>query len=200
MIQDNRKTAAQTRENPDPHESATPVPKTVIALICLTLLWAVGYIISARPNDAPELGDRRTTADLMPRAAGAGAAAAIDGAQIFASQCAACHQANGAGLPGVFPPLAGSEWVQAKETLPANILLHGITGKLTVKGVAYNGQMPNFGDKMSDQEIAAVLSYARSSFGNSAGKVDAATVKEARAASADRHAPWNGDDDLDKLK
>lgn len=199
MIQDIKKAAAQKRENPDPHESSTPIPKTVIALISLALLWAVGYIFfMARPNDAPALGDSRTMADLKPQPASAGGAA--DGAQIFAAQCAACHQATGAGLPGVFPPLAGSEWVLAKEALPVNILLHGISGKLTVKGASYNGQMPAFGAKLNDNEIAAVLSYVRTSFGNSAGKIDAAAVKAARDASKDRQSPWNGDDDLNKLK
>jgi mono/diheme cytochrome c family protein len=199
MIQDNKKAAAQKRENPDPQESSTPIPKTVIVLIGLTLLWAVGYIVfMARPNDAPALGDSRTMADLKPQPASAGGAA--DGAQIFAAQCVACHQATGAGLPGVFPPLAGSEWVLAKETLPVNILLHGISGKLTVKGASYNGQMPAFGAKLNDNEIAAVLSYVRTSFGNSAGKIDAAAVKAARDASKDRQSPWNGDDDLNKLK
>lgn len=199
MIQDIKKAAAQKREYPDPHESSTPIPKTLIVLISMVLLWALGYIFFiARPNDAPALGDQRTMADLRPATASAGGA--VDGAQIFAAQCVACHQATGAGLPGVFPPLAGSEWVAGKEALAINILLHGISGKLTVKDVSYNGQMPNFGAKLNDNEIAAVLTYVRTSFGNSAGKVDAAAVKAARDATKDRTTPWNGDDDLDKLK
>ncbi len=198
MIQDIKKSGAQQRENPDPHESGTPVPRKVIVTITLALVWAVAYIFMAQPNDAPALGDSRTKADLVARAGGS--AGAVDGAQLYAAQCAACHQATGAGLPGVFPPLAGSEWVVAKEIVPVNILLHGISGKLTVKGASYSGAMPAFGEKMSDQEIAAVLTYVRSGFGNSAGKIDAATVKSVRDASKDRKAPWSGDDDLGKLK
>jgi hypothetical protein len=49
---------------------------------------------------------------------------------MFAAQCAACHQATGKGLPGVFPPLDGSEWVQGEPRIVANILLHGITGEI----------------------------------------------------------------------
>ena len=84
--------------------------------------------------------------------------------------------------------------------MAAKILLHGISGSLTVAGKTYNGAMPAFKDKLSDAEIAAVLTYVRSNFGNSAGKVEEATVKTARVASAAQAAPWNGDADLNKLR
>jgi mono/diheme cytochrome c family protein len=201
MVHELNKTDAQKREHPDPHESSVPIPRTVIAIVSLLLIWAVAYIFMARPNDPPALGDRRTEADLMARAGGPGSAGgAVDGAQIFAAQCAACHQANGQGVPGVFPPLAGSEWVTAKPELIIDILLHGVTGKLTVKGNAYNGAMPAFGDKLSDAELAAVLSHIRTGFGNSAENIDAAAVKAQREASASRTTPWNGDDDLASRK
>lgn len=199
MKQDLAKDGAQRRENPDPHEQNRPVPRTVIVIVSLLLIWAVSYIFLAHPDDDASLGDSRTVATLTGKP-GAKAGGAVDGAQIYAAQCVACHQATGAGLPGVFPPLAGSEWVAAKDALPVNILLHGISGKLTVKGSAYNGAMPPFKDKLSDAEIAAVLSYVRSNFGNSAGKISADTVKTARDGSKERTQPWNGDEELAKLK
>ncbi|RFP19402.1 MULTISPECIES: cytochrome c [unclassified Duganella] len=189
---------ARERENPDPHEKNRPVPRLVLAVVSALVIWAVGYIVLTQRNDAPELGDRRTLSTLEGKPAGAGGAA--DGAQVYAANCVACHQATGAGLPGVFPPLAGSEWVLAADQLPVNILLHGITGKLTVKDTAYNGQMPAFKDKLSDAEIAAVLSFVRSSFGNGAGKIGADIVKAERETGKDRKDPWNGDEDLNKLK
>ncbi|HJV84268.1 MAG TPA: c-type cytochrome [Noviherbaspirillum sp.] len=198
MIQDINQADAQLREHPDPHESGTPVPRTVIAVVSLALLWAVGYIFMAHPSADPSLGDSRTSKELMAQAGGG--AGAVDGAQIFGAQCAACHQASGSGVPGVFPPLAGSEWVNGKDSLAANILLHGISGKLTVKGQAYQGAMPAFGDKLSDAQIAAVLSHVRTQFGNSAGKVDEAAVKAARESTKGRTTPWTGDDELAKLK
>jgi len=191
---------ARQRENPDPHERNVPVPKIVLGVVSALVLWAVGYIIATAPNDPPELGDGRTLATLEGKPAGVAAAGAADGAQIYAANCVACHQATGAGLPGVFPPLAGSEWVLAADKVPANILLHGITGKLTVKDSAYNGQMPPFKDKLSDAEIAAVLSHVRSSFGNSAGAISADVVKAEREAGKARKDPWNGDDELNQLK
>lgn len=196
MIQDTQKADAQIREYPDPHEGNRPVPYWMIAIVALVFTWAIGYIFIAHPDGEAALGDARTKGNLMVRT-GAGT---VDGAQIFAAQCVACHQAGGTGLAGVFPPLAASEWVLAKEAVPITILLHGISGKLSVKNTAYNGAMPAFGAKLGDSEIAAVLTYVRTSFGNSAGKVDAAMVQAVRAASKDRTSPWNGDDELGKLK
>lgn len=186
------------RENPDPHEKNYPVPRTLLAMVSAVVIWAVYYIFTTQRDDDPALGDRRTLATLEAKPKGA--AGTADGAQLYGAQCAACHQASGAGLPGVFPPLAGSEWVVGADKTAANILLHGITGKLTVKGTAYNGAMPAFKDKLDDNEIAAVLSHIRSNFGNAAGKVSADLVKLERAAGKERTMPWNGDDDLAKLK
>ncbi|CAN7546060.1 c-type cytochrome [Duganella sp. LjRoot269] len=189
---------ARERENPDPHEKNRPIPRLVLIVVLAVLSWAVGYIVLTQRDDAPELGDHRTLATLQGKPAGAGVVA--DGAQVYSANCVACHQATGAGLPGVFPPLAGSEWALAADKVPVNILLHGIAGKLTVKDVAYNGQMPAFKDKLSDAEIAAVLSYVRSNFGNGSGKISADIVKAEREAGKDRKDPWNGDEDLNKLK
>ena len=189
---------ARERENPDPHERNRPVPRLVLLVVSALVIWAVGYIVLTQRDDAPELGDQRTLSTLEGKPAGAGGAA--DGAQVYAANCVACHQANGAGLPGVFPPLAGAEWVLAADKIPVNILLHGVTGKLTVKDVAYSGQMPAFKDKLNDAEIAAVLDYVRSNFGNSAGKIPADVVKAEREAGKDRKESWNGDEDLAKFK
>jgi len=189
---------ARARENPDPHEKNRPIPLPVLAVVTAILAWAIFYIVSTQRNDAPELGDQRTLATLQGKPAGAGGAA--DGAQLYAANCVACHQATGAGLPGVFPPLAGSEWALAADKVPVNILLHGISGKLTVKEAAYNGQMPAFKDKLSDAEIAAVLSHVRSNFGNGAGKISADIVKAERDAGKDRKDPWNGNEELNRLR
>jgi mono/diheme cytochrome c family protein len=199
MIHNDDQADAQLRENPDPHEMAHPVPWFVIGTAALAVLWSIGYIVTVNPDSDPALGDARTKADLMARAGGP-ASGPADGAQIYGAQCAACHQASGLGLPGVFPPLAGSEWVVGKDALAVNIVLHGVSGKLTVKGTVYNGQMPAFKDKLTDAEVAAVLSHVRSSFGNGAGKIDAALVKREREAGKGRSTPWNGDADLLKLK
>ncbi|SDB99922.1 Cytochrome c, mono-and diheme variants [Cupriavidus sp. YR651] len=183
--------AARARENPDPHENRTPMPKVVLGLVVALVAWGAWYIVSAPINEPSALGDRRTMADLRgkPQAAGG----AVDGAAVFQGRCVACHQATGQGLPGVFPPLAGSEWVTGKDAKLASIVLRGVTGKLTVKGTAYNGAMPAFADQLSDAEIAAVLTHVRSQWGNTAPAVTAETVAAARAETAAMKAPFDGD-------
>ncbi len=118
------------------------------------------------------------------------------GAEVFASTCAVCHQANGKGLPGAFPPLAGSSWVEGRDTTLVQIVLHGVLGALTVNGTTYNSAMPAFGGQLSDAQIAAVLTYIRSQWGNKTPAVSPTVVSAQRAATATRTGPWDGDQDL----
>jgi mono/diheme cytochrome c family protein len=99
----------------------------------------------------------------------------------------------GQGVPGTFPPLAGSEWATAANAaLPIRVVLHGLQGPITVKGQKVNGTMPAFGtgQPMNDADVAAVLTYVRSSWGNRAGAVTAADVAKERAATASHAAPF----------
>ncbi|WP_041657921.1 cytochrome c [Azoarcus sp. KH32C] len=185
----------QRRENHDPHEALNPVPRLVLGLIALLLAWVVYYIYMARPSTRPELGDRRNIEVLA-----AVPSKAVDGGQIFGANCAACHQATGTGIPQVFPPLAGSVWVNGGEQVVIQILLHGINGSIEVAGNTYNGVMPAFGDKLGDAEIAAVATHIRSQWGNKGGSVTAEAVQEQRKRTADRSAPWNGGAELATLK
>ena len=110
---------AQQREHDDPEENARAVPWGLVLLILGLFTWGVGYLASNRMSEKINWGDQRTLADVAAPVK----SAVADGAAIFAAQCASCHQADGAGLPGVFPPLAGSEWVNGKPALVAQILL-----------------------------------------------------------------------------
>lgn len=107
------------------------------------------------------------------------AAQAVDGAKVYAT-CSACHQANGAGIPGAFPPLAESEWVNGPVENLIRIQLRGLMGPITVKGTTYNSVMPP-NAAMSDEEIAAVLTHIRSNFGNSSSAVTPDQVKALRS-------------------
>lgn len=187
---------AQRRENPDPTEGERPFPKPLLAVVVALVTWAIGYIYITQSNDNAAFGDHRTLSTLQGPAPGA----KVDGAQIYTSQCVACHQATGTGLAGVFPPLAESEWVTGDPKRLAQIVLHGVSGTLTVKGAAYNGMMPPFKEKLDDAEMAALLTHIRSQFGNRADAVDAKLVLDARSASSARTAPWNGDDELATFK
>jgi len=182
-------------EHADPHEQYNPIPRVVAGLVIAMVVWAVGYIAIQGADGEPSLGDRRDRAALSA-AAGSGIA---DGSRIYVANCQACHQANGQGLPGVFPPLAGSSWVTGDPAVLSRILLHGLTGPIEVLGTTYNGTMPAFGKNLSDEEIAAVAGYVRSQWGNSASRLDAAAVAKERAATAGRDSPWDGARELGTL-
>ena len=184
----------QEREHPEPFERDAAAPLALLLFIVLLCLCGAGYILLQERGDPARLGDHRTAALL--RAQAPAASGAPDGAALYTARCAACHQAGGGGLPGVFPPLAGSEWVTGEPGRLARIVLVGVGGTLTVKGHAYSGQMPAFRDQMSDVELSAILSHVRAAFGNGAAGIDAATVAAQRRAQAARTSPWDGDHEL----
>jgi mono/diheme cytochrome c family protein len=196
-----RSNEQQRRENADPEEGKAPIPMGFRVLIAGMVIFATWYIFAGDFGSRPDLGDHRTLADLMPKAqAAVSKGGTLDGAPIYAARCAPCHQPTGGGLPGVFPPLAGSEWVQGKPETLAKILLVGASGSLTVKGAAFNGSMPAFKDQLKDDEIAAVATFLRSQWGNTGGPVTADVVAKAHADVASHSAPWNGDAELSAMK
>lgn len=87
-----------------------------------------------------------------------------DGKKVYGN-CIACHQASGLGLPGQFPPLVGSEWVDGGTKRLGAILLHGINGPMTVAGQSYNQLMPAW-NSLSDEKLAQVITYIRREFGS----------------------------------
>jgi mono/diheme cytochrome c family protein len=192
MSKDQRGNAVYAREHAEPVERNNPVP-WLLGLVSASLcVWGVSYFL-LNPNLAPAPVSPSQSAATAPQAA---APVAADGAQIFASRCASCHQTTGAGLPGVFPPLAGSEFANSDASTVARILLLGINGTITVKGATYNGLMPAFGHQLSDAEIAAVASYVRASFGNKSPALTADVVKAERAKLGNRSTPLAGEAEL----
>ena len=170
---------AQEREHAEPSETNRPMPLIVLVVTLLTVAFGIGYIMLSEPLNNSALGDQRTLADLRPAVAHAGQAA--DGKQLYSAHCVACHQASGQGLPGVFPPLDGSEWVTGDARVVANIVLHGIDAEITVAGKTYKGSMPAFGH-LSDAELAAVVSHVRSSWSNKADPLTAEMFAQERTA------------------
>ena len=187
---------AQQREEEDPSELDRPIPIIVALITLAVVLSGVAYILLSEPFGQLDMGDRRTLADLRAPAAGAPGAVA-DGKQVFSVNCAACHQATGKGLPGVFPPLDGSEWVVGDERTLVNILLHGISGEITVMGNTYKGAMPSF-KQLGNNELAAVASYVRAEWSNKAGAIKPELFETERKTS-DRSTPFNGGAELKAL-
>ncbi len=124
-----------------------------------------------------------------------GGAAAADaggpGKAVFGQKCASCHLGTGKGVPGNnIPALAGSALATGDATVPIRIVLHGLRGPIERNGVQINGQMASWKDQLSDQDIADVLTYVRSAFGNSAGAVTADEVADVRGKTTSRVVPY----------
>ncbi|HEX7112799.1 MAG TPA: c-type cytochrome, partial [Mizugakiibacter sp.] len=156
----------------------------------------VPAIYHATPADAPaEMPAEHEHPMPAPAASAAPAAvapaaktAAIDpithGKQIFDSTCAACHQPTGSGVPGAFPPLAKSDFLAADPKRAVHIVLHGLSGKVTVNGQHYDSMMPPFGPQLSDDDVAHVLTYVLNSWGNPGGRIHKDDVAAARRGGA----------------
>jgi mono/diheme cytochrome c family protein len=100
------------------------------------------------------------------------------GKRLFSTICSACHQPAGQGIPGRFPPLAGSDFLNADKHRAIKIVVNGLQGEVTVNGQTFNSSMPRF--PLSDEEVASALTYVYSAFGNSGKEVTPTEVGAAR--------------------
>lgn len=130
-----------------------------------------------------------TTVAVAAETAKPDAATMERGKAVYSRTCIACHQPTGAGLPPVFPPLAGSEWIAKGASIAVRNIIHGMQGEVTVKGVKYNSMMPPVAG-VSDKDIADVVTYVNNSFGNSGPVVTEAEVAAIKKKFADRKTPW----------
>ncbi len=139
----------------------------------------------------------------LPNAGGAAEAKvdpAVAGKRLFGTPgaCVTCHQATGEGIPGVYPPLAGSEWATGSEERVIRIVLFGLKGPVRVRGTDFPGTaaMPAFGASgfaWSDEKIAAVLTYVRQEWGNKAAAVTPQQVHKIRQSVGERK-EWTQDE------
>jgi mono/diheme cytochrome c family protein len=115
----------------------------------------------------PSLGDLRSKAGRLAA-----------GKALFTTICAACHQPTGQGIPSRFPPLARSDFLNSNKERAIGVLLHGLQGELVVNGMKFNNSMPLL--PLSDEQIAAALTFVYNSFGNSGKDVTPEEVKTVR--------------------
>jgi mono/diheme cytochrome c family protein len=128
---------------------------------------------------------------------GAQAAAPVDpkvvGKRLYSQNCVVCHQATGQGVAGQFPPLAGSEWVKSDTKHGENhlvlIMLNGHQGPMSVMGGSYNNAMPQW-KQLTDDQIAAILTYIRSDWGNHASPIEPSFVAGIRSEHKEQTDPW----------
>ena len=145
-------------------------------------------IYSGKEVDSVYLGDRaEPNLAAVTSAAKAKAAGTLTrddqiaaGKQLFTGTCSVCHQANGEGLPGVFPPLAKSDFLAADPARAISIVTHGLSGKVTVNGQEYDSVMPPMA-QLTDDEVANILTFVLNSWGNPGGQIHKEDVAKVRA-------------------
>jgi mono/diheme cytochrome c family protein len=190
--------ARSRADDPEPSAAKGPLPVWLFIALAVLLFWGMVYLdnhaggfnqVVYRPyTSSNEL------ASLVP----------VDPSQkdFFAGlavynrpTCGACHQPNGQGTPGLFPPLAGAEWVlESDPGRVIRIVLDGIAGPVQVKGQAYNNAMPGWRAQLNDEEIAQVITYVRKAWGNSASAVKSEEVAAIRKETEGRGAaPWTAE-------
>jgi len=147
-------------------------------------------VYSGKEVDSVYLGDKAVSAAPVAAAASASASGALTlqqqvqaGGALFNGTCSVCHQANGEGMPAVFPPLAKSDFLAADINRAIGIVLNGRSGAITVNGKDFNSVMPPM-SQLNDDEIAHILTYVLASWGNPGGKVSADQVATVRRSTA----------------
>jgi len=151
---------------------------------------------SALAANQLNFGGSVAQADYLNKLLGTPPAAPSPGEAIYEMACLPCHQPEGKGLPGVYPPLAGSEWVHGDPARLIRIVLHGLTGTIIVSGQTFGGPdavpMPSLSG-LTDKQIADVLTFVRTEFGAKTSAVSADEVKKVRATTANRAEPWTAE-------
>ncbi|MGE0143836.1 MAG: c-type cytochrome [Planctomycetota bacterium] len=116
------------------------------------------------------------------------------GAALYAVHCASCHLPDGVGMPGLAPPLRGSEWVVGDPDRLVSVILRGLSGPIEVAGQSYEFPLMPDHAKLSDADVASIASWLRQAFDHSAGPIEAALVARVRAATATRMQPFRAED------
>lgn len=182
---------AALRERVLPEEGNETGPWWLYAIILVTFAFGFFYIgfyfgeftyqphqlyISQAENEAPAEEAELSQMEL--------------GENIYGRVCSTCHQSNGEGVDGAFPTLVGTDYVTGNVGRFAGIIVHGLYGEMEVNSDTYNGNMPAWGEEISDEEVAAVMTYVRNSFGNNSSDVPVDSIKSYRETYGDRTSQW----------
>lgn len=169
----------------EPTAGSTQAPVWLFVLIAMLAFWGMGFLDRHAGGFHPRVYEPfvslKQVDDLQPKSEGD--VFYFKGRDVYGRTCALCHQPNGMGEAGKAPPLAGSEWVLApKPDRVIRIVLHGLQGPITVKGQEWNLAMVQWKGVISDEEIAAVVTFIRQNkdWGHDASAV---TTEQVRAIS-----------------
>lgn len=144
------------------------------------LMLALAVSLSACAKEEPAAAvDTAVAARAAEAAAKSPEERMANGERLYAVHCSACHQANGQGLAGAFPPLAESSYLADGPALAIDAVLNGLSGPITVNGKDYNAVMPNL-SYLSDSDVADVVTFIMNSWNNPGGDVSSGVVAAAR--------------------
>lgn len=193
---DNQKNLATSGE---PMANRQPVSILMIGLFALMVYWAMAHLdadgggfdkqVYWPYRSADELADVQPPIGPNPG----------QGKILFGKYCSVCHQATGLGLPGQFPPLAGSDWVNEKDPIRViNLVMNGLQGTVKVSGQEFNnsGMLAWKTVVLKDDEMASILTFIRGNkeWGNTAGPVTTEEVAAVRGKTASRSSPYTVDE------
>ncbi|MGA7274564.1 MAG: cytochrome c [Candidatus Udaeobacter sp.] len=181
--------AAVQREKREPRVGAEPLSIWLIAIYGLAIFFGGAYLGRYSGDFTGGGLDPMGAPPTAKKAAGgpAGGEQAVElsphdrGKKVFSANCQTCHQANGLGVPGQYPPLAGSEFTNGGSQRMGMIVLKGLQGPVKVKGQQFGSAVMQPWDKtLTDKQIADVMTYERSEWGNSASPVTAEQIAALR--------------------
>jgi mono/diheme cytochrome c family protein len=177
--------APLAREQAEPSEGFAMPPLVIVFFSAIVCLWVSWYAPLYMGGFRWDVYDPK----FDPDAEAAGPAVydpIARGRRVYTNNCQVCHMQTGTGVPGVYPPLAGADWVGKSPEILVRLVLNGLVGEIVVNGNTYNAAMNAFGQQLSDREIAEVLSYIRNTWGNEYPIVEEAEVASIRAAVGGR--------------
>jgi mono/diheme cytochrome c family protein len=168
-----------------------PIPKWLVGLIFVSLFWSGAYLFSYSGGFSSDVFDYLPKFGPLSSGPQAAPDPKVIGKALFSANCITCHQATGQGQPGQYPPLAGSEIVlgDASNRLIA-IVLKGLQGPVTIKGQSVNNSMQAWEGQYTDAQLADILTYVRSDWGNNAPPIPAEAVKQMRDELKDKKEQW----------
>jgi mono/diheme cytochrome c family protein len=178
-----------------PAERHAPIPGWLTGIGLILAFWAGGYLFLYSGGFR---GDVYDPGQITWGPVSTGPVAPPDpkviGKRLYAANCAQCHQANGLGQAGVYPPLAGADWVTGSKHRLISILHHGLAGPVTVKGNLYNNNMPAWGDgapvPLKDEQSSRPGDHRGSCAHSKPNqKPEAALVGKRTSRASVRHAP-----------
>jgi mono/diheme cytochrome c family protein len=174
-----------------PQPAKGPVPFWLMGLVGLGIFWAGAYLFSFSGGFKSDVFDFEPKFGVVGGGAGAAPDPKVVGKALFSANCITCHQATGLGVPGQYPPLAGSEVETGDATNQLiAIVLKGLQGPIVIEGKPFNNAMQAWEGQYTDSQLASILTYVRSDWGNNAPPITADMVKQMRGEFKDRKEQW----------